>query len=103
MGVGTASNHVPPTPVEWFSGKHVADVAAGAEHSICVTKEGMVYGWGWGRYGNIGDGTTVDRHEPVPVVGLENVQITKVVAGWRHSLGLTGDGQLYVWGWNKYG
>ena len=28
-------------------------VAAGAEHSVAITKDGNLYGWGWGRYGNL--------------------------------------------------
>lgn len=39
-------------------------IAAGAEHTAAVTEDGDLYGWGWGRYGNLGLGDRSDR--PVP-------------------------------------
>lgn len=39
-------------------------VAAGAEHTAAVTEDGKVYGWGWGRYGNLGLGDRNDRLVP---------------------------------------
>lgn len=42
-------------------------VAAGAEHSVAITKDGNLYGWGWGRYGNLGLGDRNDRLLPEKV------------------------------------
>ena len=42
-------------------------VAAGAEHSVAVTEDGELYGWGWGRYGNLGLGDRNDRSIPEKV------------------------------------
>lgn len=39
-------------------------VAAGAEHTAAVTEDGDLYGWGWGRYGNLGLGDRNDRLVP---------------------------------------
>lgn len=39
-------------------------VAAGAEHTAAVTEDGDLYGWGWGRYGNLGLGDRNDRLIP---------------------------------------
>lgn len=39
-------------------------VAAGAEHSVAVTEQGELFGWGWGRYGNLGLGDRFDRVLP---------------------------------------
>ena len=36
-------------------------ITAGAEHSLAATDDGKAYSWGWGRYGNLGDGHTSDR------------------------------------------
>ena len=77
-------------PLHAVQGKHVACVAAGAEHSMCVTSEGEVYCWGWGRYGNIGDGESQDRHLPTKAKALEGVQVHQVACGWRHRC--AGDG-----------
>lgn len=42
-------------------------VAAGAEHSVAITENGELYGWGWGRYGNLGLGDRNDRCIPEKV------------------------------------
>ena len=55
---------------------------------MCVTSEGEVYCWGWGRYGNIGDGESQDRHLPTLAKGLEGVKVAQVNCGWRHRCAL---------------
>ena len=56
-------------------GISVKILAAGAEHTAAVTESGKLYGWGWGRYGNLGLGDRNDRLvpgevAPVPVCSL---------------------------------
>lgn len=51
---------------------------------MCSTSDGEVYCWGWGRYGNIGDGESQDRHLPTKAKGLEGVKVAQVACGWRH-------------------
>lgn len=46
-------------------------VAAGAEHTAAVTEDGELYGWGWGRYGNLGLGDRDDRLVPRKVSTVE--------------------------------
>lgn len=55
LGLGSITDSLSPQPVEALAGKRVRRVACGAEHSMCVTDEGEVYCWGWGRYFNIGE------------------------------------------------
>lgn len=46
-------------------------VAAGAEHTAAVTEDGELYGWGWGRYGNLGLGNRNDCLVPQKVSAVE--------------------------------
>lgn len=46
-------------------------VAAGAEHSVAITEDGNLYGWGWGRYGNLGLGDRNDRWNPEKVSSVD--------------------------------
>jgi alpha-tubulin suppressor-like RCC1 family protein len=55
---------------------------------------------GWNGQGQLGDGS-VTAHGWELVPGLTGVRA--VSAGGMHSLALTDDGRLRVWGWNGYG
>ena len=44
-------------------------VAAGRWHTCGLTTDGRAYCWGDNTYGQIGDGTTLDRRTPHAVVG----------------------------------
>lgn len=54
-----------------LQGISVKMVAAGAEHTAAVTEDGELYGWGWGRYGNLGLGDRDDRLVPGKVSTVE--------------------------------
>jgi alpha-tubulin suppressor-like RCC1 family protein len=48
-------------------------VAAGWSHSLALKNDGTVWGWGWNEYGQLGDGTTAQKHTPVKVLGQSGV------------------------------
>ena len=56
--------------------------------------------------GGLGDGTTLNRSSPVPVVeSIDNPidDVIKISAGTYHSLFLKSDGTLWRTGYNGYG
>ena len=53
-----------------MQGVAVKMLAAGAEHTTAVTENGKLYGWGWGRYGNLGLGDREDRLVPGEVAAI---------------------------------
>lgn len=79
----------------------IVDVKAGNGHSIALGANGLVYTWGEGSNGQMGDGATGDHHAPIVVPGLTDV--VAIEAGDEHSLALKSDGTLYAWGRNTHG
>jgi alpha-tubulin suppressor-like RCC1 family protein len=69
-------------------------VAAGASHS-CVLREGELFCFGQNDHGQLGDGTTTNRHRAVRVGTARDW--SQVVAGNAHTCGRRG-GALYCWG-----
>lgn len=93
------------TIVPGLVGVPVAQIAAGAAHSVAVDAAGAVYAWGHNRYGQLGlpraqHGTVC----PVPslVPGLPE-PAAAVAAGWHHTLILSRSGAVFATGKNSHG
>ncbi|WP_232350340.1 InlB B-repeat-containing protein [Bifidobacterium sp. W8112] len=82
-------------------------VSAGQYHSLALGSDGNTYAWGRNDYGQLGDGTTTERHTPVRINKPEGTPAdftyVQVSAGWYHSLALGSDGNAYAWGYNGNG
>ena len=77
-------------------------ICCGTGHSCAVTESGGVKCWGRNAHGQLGDGTTTNRHTPVDVTDLASGAV-KVVCGDGHTCALTQAGAAKCWGWNMSG
>ncbi|KAE9602763.1 putative regulator of chromosome condensation 1/beta-lactamase-inhibitor protein II [Lupinus albus] len=102
LGLGTTEDAPLPQKIQTFQGVPIKMVAAGAEHSAAITEDGDSYGWGWGRYGNLGLGDRNDRLIPVKVT-VDGEKMAMVACGWRHTISVSSSGRIYTHGWGKYG
>jgi len=94
------------TPVQVSGLSAVVAIAGGGEHSLALKSDGTVWAWGWGYYGQLGNGnfyTTGNQGvaTPVQVSGLTTV--TALAGGGGHSLALKSDGTVWAWGIGDYG
>lgn len=105
LGLGSRMDCMVPTKLGEFKNHCVEVVACGAEHSSACTAEGKTFAWGWGHYGNLGLGDNKDRLLPTEVDFPDNpkVFIKTVACGWRHTCAVSDKGELYTFGWSKYG
>ena len=69
--------------------------------SYGIKNDGSLWVWGWNNYGQLGDGSTMDRINPVQVGTAKNWKF--VAAGERFAFAINEDGKLFGWGWNAYG
>uniref|UniRef100_A0A803PIG1 RCC1-like domain-containing protein n=1 Tax=Cannabis sativa TaxID=3483 RepID=A0A803PIG1_CANSA len=103
LGLGTTEDSLVPRKIQAFKGISIKMVAAGAEHTAAITEDGSLYGWGWGRYGNLGLGDRNDRLVPEKVSTVDDEKMIMVACGWRHTISVSSLGTLYTYGWSKYG
>jgi alpha-tubulin suppressor-like RCC1 family protein len=70
LGIGNKENTMHPTRVEIFCGlseeDSVLDIKGGTHHSICLLKNGTVYGWGRNDDGQAGLPKDYQEEEPAP-------------------------------------
>ncbi len=78
--------------------RDVVDFALSDNTLFYVTKEGILYGMGYNKYGQLGDSSNTSKTEPVQV--MEN--ISSISASDTHTLALDTFGNLYAFGDNSY-
>lgn len=111
LGNNTMINANAPVSVQTIgtpmAGKIIIQLAAGNSQSVALASDGTIYAWGWNRYGQLGNGTTVDTRIPVAVkvtgTPMAGKVIAQVAASNAHTLAVASDGTVYDWGWNQYG
>lgn len=98
LGHGASDDKLLPTQVQALVGHSVVDVALGSgdSHSLCVTDEGIVFAWGDGDFGKLGNASCSGSQIPIQVDGLP--VISRVFCGAQFSVALTFDGHVYTWG-----
>ncbi|MEN9306148.1 MAG: hypothetical protein RL173_80 [Fibrobacterota bacterium] len=105
LGDGTTISRSTPVQVPGFSNVVAATgfsngpAASGFNITLFLTSTGDVYGMGSNSIGELGDGTTTERHSPVLIA----TGASQISAGALHYGILKTDGSLWMVGFNGYG
>ncbi|MCM8768306.1 MAG: FG-GAP-like repeat-containing protein [Candidatus Omnitrophica bacterium] len=109
--IGVGSNLpviLTPSPVSNISG--ITAISCGGNHTLALKNNGTVWAWGRNDSYQLGLGDTYGTTNlivPAQVVGPEGLGylsgIIRVAAGYSHSLAISQDGSLWVWGDNSFG
>ncbi|MDW5328856.1 hypothetical protein R6Y94_34275 [Plantactinospora sp. KLBMP9567] len=102
LGDGTDTPRPLPVRVLLPTGTTYTQISSGGAHSLAITSDGYVYGWGQNAFGQLGDGSDFVRTTPV-LTFMPAGSAVAVSAAERHSVGLTSSGQVYAWGANEFG
>ncbi|XP_066492187.1 RCC1 domain-containing protein 1 isoform X2 [Tiliqua scincoides] len=94
LGHGDLESLVEPQRVEALHGLPMGEVAAGGWHSACIS----------GTSEQEAAGTVVLIQAFPALLDLPHeAEVSKVSCGSRHTAAVTRAGDLYTWGWGKYG
>ena len=97
----TSSSNFPDDVMGLFGG--VSQISAGKDHTcVLLSATGALKCWGANEYGQLGDGTLLERSTPVDVLGLGS-GILQIATTWDHTCALTVSNGVKCWGNNEYG
>jgi alpha-tubulin suppressor-like RCC1 family protein len=101
LGDGSTTNKSSPVSVvggfnNWLK------ISGGFSHSAAIRADGTAWGWGYNRWGQLGNGATIITSSPVAVTGgITNW--TQISAGWDFTAAIRSDGTAWGWGLNAAG
>jgi len=101
LGDGSTTWGGVPQPVQVAGLADIIAVSVGSRYTVALKADGTAWAWGYNYYGQLGDGTTADRHTPVQITGLTGV--TDISAGAVHTVASTLGGTAWAWGSNNRG
>eukprot|EP01083_Nonionella_stella_P300908 1029697_1 len=101
-GVETASNK----HNTWIRGPHIPikiqSIATGMTWTIFLAHDGIMFGCGYGEYGELGMGAQTTSVS-TPTIIPTQTKMKLVVTGAYHCVALSEDGKPVSWGYNGYG
>jgi alpha-tubulin suppressor-like RCC1 family protein len=105
LGNGDTTNQSTAVQVTGLTG--IVAIAAGNQTSYALQTDGGSSGivWAWGRndLGQLGDGSTLERHTPTKVIGIGDAIAISAASGGGFAIALQADGRIAAWGHNDWG
>ena len=89
-----------PVLIEDLNDINIKQISFGSAHTLVLTSDGIVYGWGQNRYGQIGCGKKLGEYISI-ITQLESLhKIETIHCSFCKSFALTDNGMVYSWGSN---
>ncbi len=103
LGDGTRSGHATPGTVLLPLGKSAVSISAGSYHTCAILDDGSLRCWGSNEFGQLGDGTSIERTSPVSIDLGSGRTASSVSAGESHTCAVLDDSSVMCWGENSNG
>ncbi|XP_039591074.1 probable E3 ubiquitin-protein ligase HERC4 isoform X2 [Polypterus senegalus] len=99
LGVNDDKDRYAPVLLKSLRTQKVIYVCCGEDHTAALTKEGGVFTFGAGGYGQLGHNTTSHEVNPKKVFELMGSVVTQIACGRQHTLAFVpSSGRIYAFG-----
>ncbi|XP_054447724.1 E3 ISG15--protein ligase HERC5 [Pteronotus mesoamericanus] len=104
LGLGHTNDEDFPSLIEALNNQKVEFLACGGSHTAVLTKDGLLFTFGAGKYGQLGHNSTQNELKPCLVTELVGNRVTQIACGRRHTLAYVADlGKVFSFGSGKEG
>ncbi|XP_039252770.1 RCC1 and BTB domain-containing protein 1-like isoform X2 [Styela clava] len=99
LGVGNNVNQTNPCRIAALQNVVIVQVVCGYAHTLALSDEGIVYGWGANSYGQLGSGNKANAVTPIQVASSVGRVVLVAASHYSHSSSAQNQhGQVYMWG-----
>lgn len=104
LGWSEATSYLTPKLVKPILNHKINMVACGAEHSIFLGFNGLVWSAGKNNYGQLGIGSSASESTEIQLLSsLQGIPFQSVASGFWHSFAISVSGTVFGWGRNDCG
>ncbi|XP_072351447.1 probable E3 ubiquitin-protein ligase HERC4 [Scyliorhinus torazame] len=104
LGLKDTEDRYEPNHVKLLERKKTIHISCGEEHTVVLTKDGLVYTFGAGSYGQLGHNSTKDEIKPHLVGYLFGKRVSQIACGSYHTLVfVASSGKIYSFGRGEKG
>ncbi|XP_049336939.1 probable E3 ubiquitin-protein ligase HERC3 [Astyanax mexicanus] len=104
LGLGDREDRYVPVCVKSLNRKKTVLISCGEDHTAVLTKDGLVFTFGSGCYGQLGHNSFSDELRPRLLGGLWGSEVSQIACGRHHTLTLVGSSKtIYSFGCGEQG
>ncbi|XP_068178250.1 probable E3 ubiquitin-protein ligase HERC3 isoform X2 [Antennarius striatus] len=104
LGLNDKQDRAVPCHIKFLRSQKVVHISCGEEHTAALTKDGGLFTFGDGSWGQLGHGSTNSELLPRRVLELMGTEVSQITCGRHHTLAFVpSSGVVYAFGCNSYG
>uniref|UniRef100_A0A7N9AK23 HECT and RLD domain containing E3 ubiquitin protein ligase 3 n=1 Tax=Mastacembelus armatus TaxID=205130 RepID=A0A7N9AK23_9TELE len=104
LGLNDKQDRAVPCHIKFLRSQKVVYISCGDEHTAALTKDGGLFTFGEGSWGQLGHGSTNNELLPRRVMELMGTEVSQITCGRHHTLAfLPSSGIVYAFGCNSHG
>ncbi|XP_035993454.1 probable E3 ubiquitin-protein ligase HERC3 isoform X3 [Fundulus heteroclitus] len=104
LGLNDKQDRAVPCHIKFLRSQKVVYISCGDEHTAALTKDGGLFTFGDGSWGQLGHGSTNNELLPRRVLELMGTEVSQIACGRHHTLALVASScMVYAFGCNSHG